>query len=92
MEERYKKYVEYICGISIIVFVILKWIFKEIEFMDTLSYSITITSIIVALYVAFFWKINPFENVPKLKKEYKGKLISTYDNKERNIKIFVKQN
>lgn len=92
MEERYKKYVEYICGISIIVFVILKWIFKEIEFMDTLSYSITITSIIVALYVAFFWKINPFENVPKLKKEYKGKLISTYDNKERDIKIFVKQN
>lgn len=92
MEDRYKKYVEYICGISIIIFLILKWIFKEIEILDALSYSATITSIIVALYVAFFWKINPFENVPKLKKEYKGKIISTYDNKERDIKISVKQN
>lgn len=92
MDDRYKKYVEYICGIAIIVFVALKWLFKEIEFLDALSYTITITSFVVALYVTVIWKINPFENVPKLRKEYRGELISTYDNKKRDIKILVKQN
>lgn len=92
MDDRYKKYVEYICGIAIILFIILKWLCKDIEFLDALSYVTAITSAIVVLYVTVLWRINPFEKIPKLRKEYKGKLISNYDNKERDIKISVYQN
>ena len=92
MEDRYKKYVEYICGTAIITFVIIKGIFKQIEFWDALTYATTITSVVVILYLTFLWRINPFEKIPKLKKEYKGKLISDYDHKERNIKITINQN
>lgn len=81
-----------ICGIAIIVFIILKWFCKDIEFLDSLTYSTAITSGIVILYVTFLWRINPLEKVPKLRKEYKGKLISNYDDIERDIQISVKQN
>ena len=60
--------------------------------MDSLTYSTAITSGIVILYVTFLWRINPLEKVPKLRKEYKGKLISNYDDIERDIQISVKQN
>lgn len=92
MDDRYKKYVEYICGLAIIIFIVIKWVFKEIEVWDALTYATTITSIIAFLYVTLLWRINPLEKIPKLKKEYTGTLISTYDNIERSVKIFVKQN
>lgn len=92
MDDRYKKYVEYICGIAIIAFIVLKWFCKNIEFWDALTYATAITSGIVILYVTFLWRINPLEKVPKLRKEYKGKLVSNYDDIERDIQISVKQN
>lgn len=69
MDDRYKKYVEYICGIAIITFIVLKWFCKNIEFWDALTYATAITSGIVILYVTFLWRINPLEKVPKLRKE-----------------------
>lgn len=92
MDDRYKKYVEYICGIAIISFIVIKWLFKGIEIWDALTYASTFTTLVVILYVTVLWRINPFEKIPKLKKEYSGVLISTYDNKERDVKIFIKQN
>ena len=92
MDERYKKYVECICGIAIISFVIVKIIFKNLGIWDALTYASSFTSIVVVLYVTVLWRINPFEKIPKLKKEYIGTLISTYDDKQRDVKIFVKQN
>ena len=92
MDDRYKKYVECICGIAIISFVIIKWIFKNLEIWDALTYASTFTSFVVILYVTILWRINPFEKIPKLKKEYIGTLISTYDNSKRDVKIIVKQN
>jgi len=92
MDDRYKKYVEYICGIAIIAFIILNCLCKNIEFWDALTYATAITSVIVILYVTVLWKFNPLEKIPKLRKEYKGKLVSNYDNIERDIQIFVKQN
>ena len=92
MDDRYKKYVEYICGIAIIAFIILKWLCKNIEFWDALTYATAITSGIVILYVTVLWRFNPLEKIPKLRKEYKGKLVSNYDDIERDIQISVKQN
>lgn len=92
MDDRYKKYVEYICGIAIISFVIIKWIFKNLEIWDVLTYASTFTTFVVILYVTILWRINPFEKVPKLKKEYIGTLVSTYDNTKKDIKILVNQN
>lgn len=92
MDDRYKKYVECICGIAIFSFVIIKFFFKNLEIWDMLTYASTFTSILVVLYVTILWRINPFEKVPKLKKEYIGTLVSTYDNTQRDVKIFVKQN
>ena len=92
MDDRYKKYVECICGIAIVSFIIIKLIFKNLGLWDSLTYASTFTSIVVVLYATILWRINPFEKVPKLKKEYIGTLISTYDNTKRDVKIFVKQN
>lgn len=92
MDDRYKKYVECICGIAIISFVIIKWIFKNLEIWDALTYASTFTSFVVILYVTILWRINPFEKIPKLKKEYIGTLISTYDNEKRDVKIIINQN
>ncbi|MBR3133730.1 MAG: hypothetical protein IKG42_06760 [Clostridia bacterium] len=92
MDDRYKKYVECICGIAIISFIIIKWLFKDLEIWDELTYASTFTSFVVILYVTILWRINPFEKIPKLKKEYIGTLISTYDNKKRDVKIIIKQN
>ena len=96
MNDRYKKYVEYICVIAIITFIIIKAIFnlmgKELELNNAIAYSSTVTSVIVILYVSFIWRINPFEKNPKLRGEYKGTLISNYDNKKREIKIVIYQN
>lgn len=92
MDDRYKKYVECICGIAIISFIIIKLIFKNLGLLDSITYASTFTSIVVVLYVTVLWRINPFEKIPKLKKEYIGTLISTYDNEQRDIKILVKQN
>ena len=92
MDDRYKKYVECICGIAIISFLIIKWFFKDLEVWDTLTYASTFTSFVVILYVTILWRINPFEKIPKLKKEYIGTLVSTYDNSKRDVKIIIKQN
>ena len=92
MNDRYKKYIECICGIAIISFVIVKLVFKNLEIWDALTYASTFTSIIVVLYVTVLWRINPLEKIPRLKNNYIGTLVSTYDHKQRDVKILIKQN
>ena len=67
-------------------------VFKNLEIWDALTYASTFTSIIVVLYVTVLWRINPLEKIPRLKNNYIGTLVSTYDHKQRDVKILIKQN
>ena len=91
MKDRYKTYVKCIGAVAVVVFLVIKGIWREIEFGDALSYATTITTVLVVAYTTFFWRYNPLEKTPKLKKQYTGTLISTYDNKERDVDIKIKQ-
>ena len=92
MNDRYKKYVKYICIIAIALFLLLSYFFKDMKFWNLVTTVSTITSIFVILYVTVIWKFNPFEKIPKLQKVYEGILVSTHDNKKRDIKVYIKQN
>jgi len=52
---------------------------------------IGITAVIMGLYERWFWKYNPFEKTPVLKKRYTGILKSSYDNTIRKASLEVKQ-
>lgn len=45
----------------------------------------------MAAYERWLWRINPFEITPALKKIYTGKIVSSYDNIERPIELYIKQ-
>lgn len=96
MEDRLKKYIEYICGMAVILFLLIKIFFdfinKDIALTDAIAYTTTATSFIALVYISFLWKYNPFEKIPKIYGEYKGILVSNYDNIERNIDVIIHQN
>ena len=92
MKDGYKTYVKYIGAAAVVAFLVIKGIWRELEFGDALSYATTVTTILVVAYTTFLWRYNPLEKTPKLKKEYEGTLISTYDNKERDVYIKIEQN
>ena len=61
---------------------------------DILGYtgdSIAVAAIIMAGYEKIFWKINPLEKTPVLKKKYWGKIFSTYEQIEKNATLMIKQ-
>lgn len=55
------------------------------------SESISFTMFIMLWYEKWLWRIDPSIKIPKLSKKYKGKLISSYDNKVRECELEIKQ-
>ena len=53
--------------------------------------AIGITTIIMALYEKWLWRLNKFEDLPLLKKKYNGKLKSSYDKIERDAQLVINQ-
>lgn len=69
-------------------------IIKGISIYDLFGYAseaVGITIIIILLYEKVLWKYNPFEFTPKLSSRYKGILKSTFDNKEIDASLEIKQ-
>ena len=53
--------------------------------------AVSISTLIIIAYEKWFWKYDPSEKTPVLKKRYRGKLYSTYDENEREATLEIKQ-
>lgn len=76
------------CGVS------WKSIVENISIYDLFGYAgeaVGLATVIMAAYERWLWRINPFETTPALKKIYTGKIVSSYDNIERPIELYIKQ-
>ena len=89
--ERVKKYINYFCYIAIGIFVVLKFVIKCEDWLDAISYAVSSTMILFAIYTSFIWKFNPLEKYPKLSKKYKG-IIKTEEYGEKEATFIVKHN
>ena len=72
-----KKNVKIICGISIIVFVILKTL--GVDFLDALSYAVSIAAVTGYCYDRLLWRFNIFDKTPRLHGVYDALFISNYN-------------
>lgn len=95
MSENAKKYLSWIITSSIVVYLLISFIVAKImpekTISDCISYTVAFITMFSALYVKWLWRINPLEKTPKLKKIYKGTLISSFDKSSRIIEISIKQ-
>lgn len=73
--------------ISIAVFICVSLIFQNDTVYDNISKTIPIVTAIYFVYSKWLWKYNPLEKTPRLKKQYKGYFISTYENKNKKYDI-----
>ena len=99
MDQRLKKTVQITCWLFAIV-LLARYIYSCIilspmptvrEFVGYADESISIAIVLFTIYERWLWRINPFESTPKLKREYSGSFISSYDNAEREAKLEIKQ-
>lgn len=75
---------------------VISWesILKGISLYDLFGYAgeaISVAVIFAGVYEKVLWRINPFENTPKLAKRYIGSLKSSYDHIERDATLEIKQ-
>mgnify|MGYP000896634001 CR=1 FL=1 len=83
-----------------IVIILAKYIFSKgnlilgaKDIFDISLQSIDISTIFIVFYITYLWKYDPFVKIPKLNKEYHGKI--QYDHKkgkgEKNVEIKIYQ-
>ncbi len=81
--------------ISGIVFFINFWnrSLDIIQIIKLIPTSVTITSIVSVIYIKYLWKYDPFHNIPKLKKEYKGYIKYNHEKGEgtKEVTVVIKQ-
>lgn len=99
MKEQIKRFITKVTWCAITLFVLRCLISGETIISDFSIYNICglageaigATAIIATLYERWIWRYIPFENMPKLFKEYEGKFVSDYDNVERSASLEIKQ-
>lgn len=92
MRDDLKKYLKYFLELAIIIYVLLLFIFKNKCFIDNMNMSVTITLILINLYVEYLWRFNPFSKCPKIYGKYEALIDSTFDHSKTPAKIIIKQN
>ena len=84
------RYIKFYCGFSIVLFIILRLL--KFELIDSISYTVAIVAFCCLLYDRWLWRINPFEQTPKIYGKYKALNKSTYNGGIRyNSDIIIKQ-
>ncbi len=84
-----EKAVKRICGLSITLYVVLN---TKFEFVDAVSYSISISVFLYLLYDKWLWRFDPFNTTPQIYGCYKNSVISTYGGGVNyESLVFVKQ-
>lgn len=94
---KYDDSIKYYLYVSVIVYVLLSIYGKYIPFIssygivDNITLSITISLIIVSIYIKVLWKYNPINKTPNIAGSYSAKFISDFDRKKRNVNFIIKQ-
>lgn len=71
-----KSSIKIFSGIAIVIFIIMCLI--DIELIDSISYSISISAFVYLLYDKLLWRINPFDKTPRIFGKYSVKNESNY--------------
>lgn len=99
MTERYNKFTKQSIWFTIGIFCLRCFfsgtkLITEFSAYDLYGYAgeaIAFSALVMVLYEKWLWKYNRFEKTSVLKKRYKGTLLSTYDNAEREAILEIKQ-
>lgn len=95
MRKEVSGFIKITIWVAIILFsarVIISW--ETLSLYDTFGYAgeaIALTAVLMGIYEKWLWRYMPFKNMPVLKKDYDGTLLSTFDNKERTAHLHIKQ-
>lgn len=85
-----KSIIKNFSGIAIILFIILYLL--NIELINSISYAISVSTLLYLLYDKLFWRYNPFDKTPRIYGEYSVKNKSTYQGgMEFDSYVFIKQ-
>lgn len=99
MEKKYSKLVKKSAWLAVIIFAIgccmihpdFLYDFSLKSFYSYVVDCVMISAAFIVVYEKWLWKIDPFENTPVLKKNYKGTVMSSFDNLEREGRLEIKQ-
>lgn len=99
MKETYSKFMNKSIWFTIIMFCLRCFLSENKIIADFSVYNlygyageaIAFSALIMVAYEKWLWRYNPFEEMPTLKKKYKGTLRSTYDGIERETTLEIKQ-
>lgn len=99
MNTNYTSYIQKFAWVTVLLFCVRilvseHTLIADIELYDIWGYageSIAASMFMLLLYDKWLWRLNPFRKIPKLKKKYKGIIISKYDGKEREAELEIKQ-
>lgn len=99
MKNQQKKIINICVWSSVVLFALrcmFSWesILKSLSAYDLFGYAgeaISVAVIFAGIYEKVLWRINPFENTPKLAKRYTGTLKSSYDHIERKASLEIRQ-
>lgn len=96
MSSNYDKLIKFSVTISLIMLLILIYFQKPssvIEYIETIGSAVGYLAIPTLVYERWGWKINPFDDTPKLKKSYQGFVRFNRDNnwQEKEIKVKISQ-
>lgn len=99
MNEQYKSFLTKTMWVAICIFAIRCFASRGDLLVNPSVYTlygfageaIGLTAFLMLLYERWFWRYNPCEKTPALKKSYTGILKSSYDGKEREASLEIKQ-
>lgn len=85
-----RKSVKIFSGIAILAFAVL--IFFDLEWVDAISYAVTFAALLEYFYDRWLWRINPFENTPRIFGEYDVTFHSSFNGGTKHKStILIKQ-
>lgn len=99
MTDRYNKFTSKCVWFTIAMFCVRCFIsgtelINQFSLYDLYGYAgeaIAFSTVVMLTYEKWLWKYNPLEETPVLMKKYIGTLLSTYDGRERDASIEIKQ-
>lgn len=96
MKNNYQKYIKPITFLAVVIVFVQYLFVKSTKIEDLWSFisnSVAVVSALSIFYVNLGWRFNPFEKIPRLKKQYKGVLKFNYKSKpgEKPIELKIKQ-
>lgn len=70
-------YIKYLLFLSILIFFALKNL--GLDYIDSVSWAVSISIFIFILYESYFWRLNPFCKTPRIYGEYDVKIMHQYN-------------